>query len=95
MKNIVISLIIVLLSTFWSCQANADIDVAAEYKETIGRYIQVYQPDDVDLRMQDALLAYRNGRFSPSGNSVLNFGIGAKPVWLAFKETLNKLLHDL
>lgn len=85
MKNIVISLIIVLLSTFWSCQANADIDVAAEYKETIGRYIQVYQPDDVDLRMQDALLAYRNGRFSPSGNSVLNFGIGAKPAWLAFK----------
>lgn len=85
MKDIVTSLIIVFLSTFWSGQANADIDVAVEYKETIGRYIQVYQQGNADLQMQDALLAYRNGQFTPSGNSILNFGIGAKPVWLAFK----------
>ncbi|MDE2387917.1 MAG: GGDEF domain-containing protein [Betaproteobacteria bacterium] len=84
MKNIVASLIIVLLSTCWSWHANADIDATAEYKETIGRYIQFYQPGDADLPMQDALLAYRNGQFTPSGNSILNFGIGAKPVWLAF-----------
>lgn len=85
MKDIVTSLIIVFLSTFWSGQVNADIDVAVEYKETIGRYIQVYQQGNADLQMQDALLAYRNGQFTPSGNSILNFGIGAKPVWLAFK----------
>ena len=85
MKNIVTFLIVVLLSTFWSWGAHADIDAAAEYTEPVGRYIQVYQPDDAGLPMQDALLAYRNGQFTPSGNSVLNFGIGAKPVWLAFK----------
>lgn len=85
MKNIVTFLIVVLLSTFWSRGAHADIDAAAQYTEPVGRYIQVYQPDDAGLPMQDALLAYRNGQFTPSGNSVLNFGIGAKPVWLAFK----------
>ena len=85
MRNIVISLIIVLLSTCWSWAANGDIDAATEYKETIGRHIWVYQPEGADWHMQDALVAYRNGQFTSSGNSVLNFGIGAKPVWLAFK----------
>ena len=84
MKNILTLLIIVLLS-FWSWGTNADVEVATEYEETIGQYIQVLQHDNADLPLQDALVAYRNGQFISSGNSILNFGIGAKPVWLAFK----------
>lgn len=35
--------------------------------------------------MQSAYDAFQNGDFSKSPDSVLNFGIGAKPVWLAFR----------
>ncbi|QOJ22698.1 MAG: GGDEF domain-containing protein [Gammaproteobacteria bacterium] len=85
MKNILILLVIVFMPILASAPACAEIDVAAEYEETIGRYIRVYQEKDTPLSLPGALAAYRNGHFTQSGNSVINFGIGAKPVWLAFQ----------
>ncbi|PTQ69789.1 diguanylate cyclase (GGDEF)-like protein [Nitrosomonas oligotropha] len=84
MKKLFVLLIMMLMSVFWCLTASAAINVAEEYKETIGQHIRVYQGEDTHWRMQDALVAYRDGRFSQSGSSVINFGIGAKPVWLAF-----------
>ncbi|MDV6342230.1 diguanylate cyclase [Nitrosomonas sp. Is24] len=84
MKNLSTLLVMMLISVFWCLTANAEINVAAEYKEAIGQHTRVYQDEDTRWGMQDALAAYRDGRFAQSGDSVINFGIGAKPVWLAF-----------
>ncbi|MER0216162.1 MAG: GGDEF domain-containing protein [Nitrosomonas sp.] len=84
MKKLFVLLSMMLMSVFWCLTASAAINVAEEYKETIGQHIRVYQDEGIHWRMQDALVAYRDGRFSQSGSSVINFGIGAKPVWLAF-----------
>ena len=59
------------------------IDVFTEYEETIGRHIQIYPSNDIHLSMHDALEAFRNGRFSSSNSSVINFGIGSESKWLA------------
>ncbi|NBQ69451.1 MAG: GGDEF domain-containing protein [Nitrosomonadaceae bacterium] len=83
MKNLFALLIMMLMSMFGSWAAHAEINVAAEYNETIGKHIRIYQDDDTRWGMQDAVAAYRDGRFAKPANSVVNFGIGAKPVWLA------------
>ena len=61
------------------------IDVSKEYQKTIGQYIQVYQSEDVNLSLDDALEAYRNGYFSSASHPIINFGIDSKPVWLALR----------
>lgn len=61
------------------------IDVSRAYPEMIGQYFRIYRSDDVHISMDDALNALRNGYFTQSGNSVINFGIGSKPVWLALQ----------
>ncbi len=86
MKKLLLLSFAVLVMLFWILPVNAKtLDVATEYKDTIGQYIQVYQSDDSHLSMHDAFDAFRNGHFSLSDNPVINFGIGSKPVWLALQ----------
>ena len=86
MKKLLLLSFAVLVMFFWIFPANAKIlDVATEYKDTIGQYIQVYQSDDSHLSMHDAFDAFRNGHFTLSDNPIINFGIGSKPVWLALQ----------
>ena len=76
----------VVVMFLWIFPANAKtLDVATEYKDTVGQYIQVYQSNDSHLSIHDAIDAFRNGHFSLSDNPVINFGIGSKPVWLALQ----------
>lgn len=93
MKNISVWLAVIFVGLFCSLLANAQgIDINQKHKEPIGQYIQIYQINDTFLSMQSAYDAFKNGRFSQSNDSVLNFGIGAKPVWLAFHVRNNT--HD-
>ena len=76
----------VVVMFLWIFPANAKtLDVATEYKDTVGQYIQVYQSNDSHLSIHDAIDAFRNGHFSLSDSPVINFGIGSKPVWLALQ----------
>jgi diguanylate cyclase (GGDEF)-like protein len=74
-----------IVLAFSSLPVSAEINASIEYKESIGQHIQVYQSDDIHLSMHDALEAFRNGHFSSSDHSVINFGIDSKPVWLALQ----------
>ncbi|ALQ52300.1 sensor domain-containing diguanylate cyclase [Nitrosomonas ureae] len=86
MKKISVLLTMMLVCSFWSLPADAqDIDVSKKYQEPIGQHIQFYRNEEAHLSMQSAYDAFQNGDFSQSSDSVLNFGIGAKPVWLAFR----------
>jgi diguanylate cyclase (GGDEF)-like protein len=86
MKNLRILLITIIVIVSWNPPVSAEtIDTSREYKETIGRHIQFYLSNDIHLGMHDALEAFRSGHFSSSDHSVINFGIGSKPVWLALQ----------
>jgi hypothetical protein len=46
----------VIVMFFWIFPASAEkLDVAIEYKETIGQYIQVYPSNDSHLSIHDAI----------------------------------------
>lgn len=86
MKKFLISLITFIAMSIEILPASAGtIDVSRAYPEMIGQYFRIYRSDDVHISMDDALNALRNGYFTQSGNSVINFGIGSKPVWLALQ----------
>ncbi len=86
MKKLLQLLFAVIVMFFWIFPVSAEkLDVAIEYKETIGQYIQIYQSDDSHASMHDALDAFNKRYFALSANSVINFGIGSKPVWLALQ----------
>ena len=96
MKQFCIFIFLIYIFIFNSLPASADtIDVAREYKKTIGQHMQVYRSKDVQSSMNDALKALRNGDFSTTNPSVINFGIGSKPVWLALqvKNSDNSAIH--
>lgn len=61
------------------------IDVSGAYPEMIGQHFRIYRSDDIHISMDDALNALRKGYFTQSGDSVISFGIGSKPVWLALR----------
>lgn len=76
----------IVVMFFWILPASAEtINVSKEYQETIGEYIQVYQSKDNHLSLNSALEAFRNGYFSSSNHTIINFGIDSKPVWLALQ----------
>jgi len=59
------------------------IDTSNIFKQPIGKeilFLQELEP----LSLNSALSSYRQGDFTASHSSILSFGIGAKPVWLAF-----------
>ncbi|PSJ18526.1 sensor domain-containing diguanylate cyclase [Nitrosomonas supralitoralis] len=85
MKNIIVLLALVPVCLFWNLLASAQgIDVSGKYEEPIGQQIHIYRSENNHLSFRSAYEAFKYGHFSQSSNSVLNFGIGAKPVWLAF-----------
>ena len=61
------------------------IDVSKKYEETIGQYFQIYQSTNEHVSLQGALRAFKEGYFSSSSHSIINFGIDSKPIWLALR----------
>lgn len=62
----------------------APLSTAVEHDAPIGRSATFLQEAGGRLDLADAVAAFRAGRFSPGSAPVLNFGIGAKPVWIRF-----------
>lgn len=85
MKRTLILLSLVLVTMISSLSAKAAIQAAEEYPAAIGQYIQIFQPENLDFNVDDALRAFKSGSFIQSQSGVMNFGVGAKPVWLALQ----------
>lgn len=85
MKRTFLLLSLALVAMISSLSAKAAIQATEVYPAAIGQYIQIFQPDGSDFNVHDALRAFKSGRFRPSQSEVMNFGIGARPVWLALE----------
>lgn len=81
------STLLLLLLTSLSLQAG-QIDLNATPRGPIGQYAMVMHEQGERLTLAAAREAFAQGRFIPTGDSSLSFGIGARPVWLRF-ELLN------
>lgn len=74
-----------MLALCWaSLAAAATLSTAVEHSSAIGRSTSFLQERQGWLDWPAALAALRAGQFSPGDSPVLNFGIGAKPVWIHF-----------
>jgi two-component system, sensor histidine kinase LadS len=71
---------------FWisALAAAAPLSTALDYETAIGRSTAFLQETEGRLELPDVIAAQRAGRFTPAKSPVLNFGIGAKPVWIRF-----------
>jgi len=67
-----------------SAVAAAPLSAAVDHESAIGLSTQFLQEQNSRLGLPDAMAAYRAGKFTPGKSPVLNFGIGAKPVWVHF-----------
>lgn len=83
MKRTFLLLSLVLGTMITSLNAKAAIHVTEEYPKVIGQFFQFLQAESSDFGVHDALQAFKSGSFTSSQSAVMNFGIGAKPVWLA------------
>ncbi len=80
----VAQLIGMLVMLFGAPAVAAPLSVFADHGAAIGRSTEIFQETDGRLTLAEAAAAYRAGRFAPGDSPVLNFGIGAKPVWIRF-----------
>jgi len=64
--------------------AAAPLSAARDHASAIGLSASVLEEQDGRLALTDAIAAYQAGQFRPGKSPVLNFGIGAKPVWIHF-----------
>ena len=60
------------------------LSVAQEHETAIGLLTQHLEESAGRLELPDVIAAQRAGKFAPGESPVLNFGIGAKPVWIHF-----------
>ncbi|MGE5320692.1 MAG: diguanylate cyclase [Hyphomicrobiaceae bacterium] len=60
------------------------LSTALDHESAIGRSTDFLKEPAGRLTLPEVIAAYQAGRFSPGKSPVLNFGIGAKPVWLHF-----------
>lgn len=68
-----------------AAETHTAIAVNRSTDRPIGPYVGYLRETHNRLSLDDAEAAYRNGAFKVSGRAVLDFGIGAKPVWLHFQ----------
>lgn len=74
-----------LLALFCSALAvAAPLSTAVEHADALGRATAYLQEREERIEWPEALAAYRAGKFTPGASPILNFGIGARPVWLHF-----------
>ena len=72
---------------WWSVSHAAPISTAMETDEAIGEHLQFLQEQGIRLHVAEVAQAYAQGKFTPARRSVLNFGIGAPPTWIALEVT--------
>lgn len=64
--------------------AAAPLPAARDEASAIGLSTEFLQEPAGRLDLPEAAAAYRAGKFRPGSSPVLNFGIGAQPVWIHF-----------
>ena len=74
----------VLAFLYGAPAAAAPLSTALDHRSAIGQSADFLQEQHGRLQLADAMAAYQAGKFSPGKSPVLNFGIGAKPVWIHF-----------
>ena len=62
----------------------APLSAALDHESAIGLSTRFLQEKQAQLTLPDAIAAYQAGKFAPAKSPVLNFGIGARPVWIHF-----------
>ncbi len=60
------------------------LSAAVDHDSAIGLSTDFLKEQAGRLTLPQVIAAYQAGQFSPGNSPVLNFGIGAKPVWLHF-----------
>jgi diguanylate cyclase (GGDEF)-like protein len=58
------------------------VDATAPVTTPLGRDVSYLKETEGPLSLEQAITAYRQGKFVPNRTPVLNFGIGSVPVWL-------------
>lgn len=81
-----LSIILYLLAAFiCSLPAHADsVDARETTAHPIGKSIRYLPETNGPMALDEVVSAYAAGRFQQSDSAVLNFGIGADPVWVGF-----------
>ncbi len=74
----------VLALLFSMPAAAAPLSTALAHRSAIGQSTHFLQEQHGRLQLADAMAAYQAGQFTPGKSPVLNFGIGARPVWIHF-----------
>ncbi|MCU0811220.1 MAG: sensor domain-containing diguanylate cyclase [Thiobacillaceae bacterium] len=62
----------------------APLPAVADHEASIGLSTRFFQEQDGPLALAEAMAALQAGKFAAGSSPVLNFGIGAKPVWMHF-----------
>ncbi len=90
-----LSLLIVLLLTLASVTAaeNQVHDLNSISKQAIGKMTYYFQEPDQSLTFQQALDAQKQNQFIQNHSDVLNFGIGAPPIWITVAIQNNSTQH--
>lgn len=84
LSRLVIRFIVALAVLCSAAAAASPLSVAFDHPSAIGLSTSVMQEQGGRLQLADAQAAYQAGKYSPGESPVLNFGIGAKPVWIHF-----------
>ena len=74
----------VLAVAFAALAVAAPLSAAVDHESSIGLSTRFYQEHDGPLALREAIAALQAGKFAAGRSPVLNFGIGAKPLWLHF-----------
>lgn len=85
MKVSVFAFLVSLSALLWSPLVSAqDVSLALEHENAIGLSAGYLKEQDSRLDLADVVARFRAGWFAQGESPVLNFGIGAKPVWIHF-----------
>jgi len=74
----------VLAAAFAALAVAAPLPAVVDHESSIGLSTRFYQEQDGALALPEAMAALQAGKFAAGRSPVLNFGIGAKPLWLHF-----------
>jgi len=87
MRSLLPTLLLTCLTVVASAavHAGSTLDLSARDSRPLGRHIEYLQETGHPLDLSEAEQALATGRFQTSRHAILNFGIGAPPVWLALR----------
>lgn len=82
MKRRFLFLLLLCWAAVFSGPVDADVSVVTEHEVPIGRHVEFLQEQNGRLTEDQAVSAWQAGRFEQGKSDTLEFGIGAKPVWI-------------